>query len=410
MTDNPESGISVDDDPFPVSELEPRHPAEGKTNGQASLAEAYPSDQNRDVKLKSIDVIDPIRWHDAPIPPRRWLVDGLIPDRNVTMLAGDGGVGKTLLALQLAAACALGRQWLGTPTKPVKALAVLCEDEPDEIHRRLAAILDHYQASFGDLENLAILTRVGVDNSLMNWSNSFEPGEETATYIRILNLATDHGYQLVILDSLHDFFAGNENARPQARQFIQALRTIATEADGAVVITAHPSLSGRNTGTGEAGSTAWNNAVRSRLYLTLPDTAEDEAEDRDSRLLKTMKSNYGPAGGAIPLRWKDGVFVRDDSPGGMVESIARNQTQQVFLEGLCKATKQGRNLSQYANQPNYAPKIIAGMAGTGKHSKAQLKRAMDDLFDAGKIVVGTPFLRANRHPAVGLVIVGELDL
>ena len=30
---------------------------------------------------------------------REWLVDGLIPARNVTLLSGDGGVGKSLLAL-----------------------------------------------------------------------------------------------------------------------------------------------------------------------------------------------------------------------------------------------------------------------------------------------------------------------
>ena len=103
--------------------------------------ELIPFDEyRRDADLaKHLDLIDPAGWHDAEIPPRRWMVDGLIPDRNVTMLAGDGGVGKTLLALQLAVACSLGRQWLGIPTKSVKALCVLCEDEPDEIQRRLAA-------------------------------------------------------------------------------------------------------------------------------------------------------------------------------------------------------------------------------------------------------------------------------
>ena len=40
--------------------------------------------------------------HRLPIPARPWHVEGLIPGRTVTMLGGDGGVGKSLLALQLA--------------------------------------------------------------------------------------------------------------------------------------------------------------------------------------------------------------------------------------------------------------------------------------------------------------------
>lgn len=368
-----------------------------------------PLDQYRhDAALaKHLDVIDPGGWEGAQIPPRRWMVDGLIPDRNVTMLAGDGGVGKTLLAMQMAVAAALGRQWLGIPTKAVKVLCVLCEDEPDEIQRRLAAILDHYHGSFGDLENLRILTRVGPDNSLMDWKSGWEPGEETALHTRILNLSTDHGYQLVILDSLHDFFAGNENARPQARQFIQSLRTIATEGDGAVVLTAHPSLSGRNTGTGEAGSTAWNNAVRSRLYLTHTDSADEETEDRDARLLKTMKSNYGPSGGAIPLRWKDGVFVRDDGPGGMVENLQRGQTERDFLTALDVLAAQGTYVTDAKNSPRYAPRMMVERLKI-KRSRRDLETAMNALFNANVIVNGA-IRGPDRHIVTAIVLASKND-
>src|SRR5690606_1948630 len=47
------------------------------------------------------------------VPPRNWLVPGTIPSGTVTLLTGDGGTGKSLLALQLATACALGKRWLG---------------------------------------------------------------------------------------------------------------------------------------------------------------------------------------------------------------------------------------------------------------------------------------------------------
>jgi hypothetical protein len=43
------------------------------------------------------------------VPDREWLVPDLIPTRTVTLLYGDGGTGKSLLALQLAVAVALGQ-------------------------------------------------------------------------------------------------------------------------------------------------------------------------------------------------------------------------------------------------------------------------------------------------------------
>ena len=66
--------------------------------------------------IRSIEILDPISWQDQPIPERRWLVDDLIPLHNVTLVSGDGGIGKSLLTLQLMVACALGKRWLGRST------------------------------------------------------------------------------------------------------------------------------------------------------------------------------------------------------------------------------------------------------------------------------------------------------
>lgn len=46
------------------------------------------------------------------VPPRHWLVRDLVPSGTVTLLGGDGGTGKSLLALQLACAVATGGKWL----------------------------------------------------------------------------------------------------------------------------------------------------------------------------------------------------------------------------------------------------------------------------------------------------------
>ena len=284
-----------------------------------------------------IEIIDPITWQDRPVPERHWLVADLIPMRNVTMLSGDGGVGKSIVALQLMCACALGRPWLGQQAKPCKVFGLFCEDDEDELHRRLAEIARHYGAELGDLENLQLCSRVGLENSLMEWRSAWEAGEVTWLHATIMNHALEFGAQIVVLDSLHDVFSGDEIRRGQARQFIQGLREIAREIDGAVVMTAHPSLTGRNTGTGESGSTAWSNAVRSRLYLT----ATDEQADGAERVLKTMKSNYARAGGEIRLKWADGVYEAIADGAGVPGAIKRiTGKASIALDMLTRAIEE----------------------------------------------------------------------
>jgi RecA-family ATPase len=94
---------------------------------------------------------------------------------------------------------------------------------------------------------------------------------------------------LLVLDNLADIFAGNENVRPLARQFVSSLRALAIEFDCVVLLLAHPSLSGMASGAGTSGNTAWNNSVQSRLYLV---TSSDDL-DPDGRVLQTIKANYG---------------------------------------------------------------------------------------------------------------------
>ncbi|MCU0909864.1 MAG: AAA family ATPase [Rhodobacteraceae bacterium] len=59
-----------------------------------------------------------------PVPERPWLVPDLVPSKTVTLFSGDGGTGKSLLALQLCAAVASGGAWLGLPVAQGRALMI----------------------------------------------------------------------------------------------------------------------------------------------------------------------------------------------------------------------------------------------------------------------------------------------
>ncbi|NMM45954.1 AAA family ATPase [Rhodospirillaceae bacterium KN72] len=336
---------------------------------------------------------------DRPIPERKWLVDGLIPVGSVTMLSGDGGLGKSLVAMQLLAACATGGRWLGLETMPCRCIGFHCEDDMEELHRRMSALSAALGISLHDFSDDCVLfDRVGQDNALMTFPPNYDGvPEATATLGGLHNYALDFGAQLIVLDSLHDLFLGNENIRTQARAFIAELRALAREIDGAVVLLAHPSASGLSTGSGSAGSTAWNNAVRSRMYLTKPDD-----EGTDLRTLKTMKSNYGPAGGEIRMRFRDGAFFAESDDPGIIGTIKRRSAEDVFLRCLDRAQAQGRHLTDANNSPRYAPRTMETMSESEGHSKRDLERAMRRLFDQNRIRIGTA-LGSDRHARKAIV-------
>ncbi len=187
--------------------------AHGRTSGPATRDPLAGTVALADVghgTIAKLQIIDPITWHGKLIPPRRWIVDPLIPEGAVTLITGHGGTGKSTMALQLLVCTALGRDWFGWPTRPCKAIGLFCEDNADELHRRTADIVRHYDAELGDLENLRLVTRVGADNLLMEFENQWSPGEETPLYGQILNEATNFGAEIVVLDSLHDLYGGYE--------------------------------------------------------------------------------------------------------------------------------------------------------------------------------------------------------
>jgi hypothetical protein len=60
--------------------------------------EAAPQDD-----IAELPVVTASSLAGKPAPSRPWHVEGMIPGRQVTLLGGDGGVGKSILAMQLGA-------------------------------------------------------------------------------------------------------------------------------------------------------------------------------------------------------------------------------------------------------------------------------------------------------------------
>src|SRR5262245_31204717 len=142
-----------------------------------------------------------------PIPPREWAVRDRIPARNVTLLSGEGAIGKSILLLQLSAAHVLGRDWIGTLPDLGPVIYLSCEDDDDEVCRRLEPIAAHYQAKRADLVNggLRVLSLVGKD-SLLGIPDRSERIRPTALFQQVKAEAAEVRPKLIVLDTAADTF------------------------------------------------------------------------------------------------------------------------------------------------------------------------------------------------------------
>jgi RecA-family ATPase len=326
--------------------------------------------------------------------PRRWLVDNLIPAANVTLIGGDGGTGKSLLALQLVFASVAGKTWLGHPVMQGPALFLSAEDSKDELHRRLAAIASENDCDLSALHSLYLASYVGTDAILAQpEGNILVP---TDRFKRIDAKLPQMRPVAIVLDTLADLHSGDENIRSHARSFIALLRGLAVRHDVAVIVLAHPSLSGMTRRSGLSGSTAWNASVRSRLYLERIKRDDGTEPDPDARILRMVKNNYGPTGEEFRVRYKRGVFVPLDATARSFQVVAgQAKVDDTFLSLLAAFEAEGRHVSATPSA-NYAPAVFAkdGRAeGVTKHGFVE---AMSRLFAAKRIHV-EEFGRASRR-------------
>src|SRR6516165_6477633 len=120
-----------------------------------------------------------------------------------------------------------------------------------------------------------------------------------------------------------------------------------------------------------SGSTGWHNSVRARGYL------EAVPNDSDARTLKFLKSNYGPKGKPMSLRWQNGLFVPD-----LKLAKTPAEADAMFLTMLDKYVGQNRTVS--ANKSStYPPKVFANDKASGGFKSGDLKEAMDRLLERG---------------------------
>jgi RecA-family ATPase len=328
------------------------------------------------------------RWKDKDIGTPLWFMEDWIPFGRPVGLYGKPGARKSTLMLQWMIACTLGKGFGPCPHLAYgPAYGLFCEDDEDIIAWRALAILKHYGASFADMTDCHAESL--VDANLTTFCTFTREGQMhmTPAWEKFIEDITAIKPVFVCLDVMADFFGGDEIKRREASAFMSLLHQTAKRHRFALVFSAHPSLTGINSGTMNAGSTGWEGKTGARLVLEDP---SDDDEDNifpnqsDKRCLTLAKANYAKPGETLRFVIRDGVFIPEaldpnNKSSGPAEAAA---AERAFLDRLKTRLAQGRYVSpKRGNTAGYAPAVLAGDGFT----MTMLDAAMQRLFDRGTI-------------------------
>lgn len=323
-------------------------------------------------------------------PPRRWLLQDMLPMGIVGMIVAPGGTGKSQLVLQLGVSVASGAPLceLWEVGEQGTALLLLAEDEMAEVHRRLDCIVaelspDHPALTSSLRQRLRIKSMV-ASNNLMTSANK-NGGVAPTDYVDrlLLTVAGIPDLKLIVIDPASRFRGGNENSADDVTRFIEELERL-REATGATVLVCHhankASMNESSGVRGQAatrGSSAMTDGVRWQLNLATVQKKSLAGLDVTKRYLSAdlAKSNYGPPIESEILTRKQGGYLTRAHPAGVAVTLEDRVLRLIRDEG--QAGK--------AYSANEFEKAFGGEAGPLKAGMVKVREAIKRLIDAGRV-------------------------
>jgi|GEM_PF-946565 len=225
--------------------------------------------------LQAVDAFD---FQEEQIPPRPWIIPGVMLSGYTHMLAAPGGSGKSLFTLQIAIALARGEPW-GTfvPRHKCRTLIVNVEDDIDEQRRRLAAAR---RVMGGGEELRGMIDLVPDAESIVVAGRS--PDGRTLRLTPVVDALVAHirrrQIDVLIVDPFAETFDGDENDNSEVKWAMKIWRDEIARRTGCVVYLVHHTVKYSGNGAGDANVIRGGGAIvnSTRISATLmPMTAED---------------------------------------------------------------------------------------------------------------------------------------
>ncbi len=213
-----------------------------------------------------LSITDFSQWRELAMQSIRCVFAGAMPRNTLSILAAEGGVGKSFLALELAISVAIGRELLPgfSPMSEGRSLCLFGEDPPEVVAQRMAAVACTFGIDEAEIDAATSDGRLrfvaGESAPLLEFSRDGRAQASVAHLQLVAELRTLRP-DFVVVDPFIAW-AGlpteNDNAAMQA--VASALIDLARASGGAVLAIHHTSKAG--------GKNLDQNATRGGSALT----------------------------------------------------------------------------------------------------------------------------------------------
>ena len=230
-----------------------------------------------------------------------WTWPDRIPRGKITLLAGEGGLGKTYLALAIAAIKSRGGCWPDRPGEPTPRGRVVILTAEDGLADTIRPRLDALGADVAQIDALGTAT---LPNGKLSPFTLADIDRLEAVMRR------RPGVELIIIDPVTAFLGRgvDDHKNAELRALLGPISDFATKHRVAIVCITHFSKGGGKASAKIIGSVAYSNAARA-TWCVLADP-----EDENRRLLLAVKNNLSPLRSGLGYTIADGVLVWEDSP------------------------------------------------------------------------------------------------
>jgi RecA-family ATPase len=245
------------------------------------------------------------------IPRRPWQVRRLLMLGQVTLLVSPGGVAKSTFAIHVGVATALGRGDMIPGYSLVEqgnVLVLNSEDDTDEMKRRLAGVLTHYEIAPADLTGkLFFSSMFGKFPQLAHYDAKSGQTTESELLDELCAFVKEKNIKVVVIDPLVGFHDAPENDNGAMEKVAMYLRKIARETDAAVLVAHHTRKTNgdaeSHAGDMDTGRGASALVSAARIAITLARMSHKTADKfqipwnmgRHLRRIDDAKQNYAPS-------------------------------------------------------------------------------------------------------------------
>lgn len=258
--------------------------------------------------------------------PIDWLWPDYFARGKVSMLVGDPGLGKSLVALFFAARVTRGDEWPGGYEGSGKSASVVLLSAEDDASD---TIVPRAEAAGVDLSKLHIMGLVEQSGFTFNGKQLLEPIErdfDLATDLPLLRakLKSLRDVGLVIIDPLPAYQPGiNSDKNSEVRASLNGLKRLAEEFNVSVVAIMHLNKSQIPAIYRVSGSMGYVAMARAVFLVS----QNPKSIDSLSRLFLPMKNNLGPPSNGlsfelIPQVTSIGIEIMAVEFGGLVKDVS----------------------------------------------------------------------------------------